>query len=323
MEFRHNRYDLPNNGICTFFKKPICYDLDHLDADVAILGLPFEEGNNCRAGTKMAPHSVREASILYGDEGHPVYDFEMDRHFMGPDFKIVDCGDVDVISGSVEKSIALIEEAVAKIAARGVFPVGVGGDDTIPIPFAKALLRQGPLYVVQIDAHLDWTESLAGQKISHSTNMRRISEMEGCEGIAQVCVRGVGSSQKSDFDAARAFGTVIVSAREFKRIGPEAVLARIPDGKRYYLNLDIDGMDPSICPGTTTPAPGGLSYYEAYDFMQGLAQKGEMAGMTVNEVNPLYDAGTTTSIMAARLMLDMIQFVSIYNKKYQKTNEKE
>jgi len=89
-------------------------------------------------------------------------------------------------------------------------------------------------------------------------------------------------------------------------MGIDAVLERIPKGKRYYVTIDIDGFDPSIAPGTGTPSHGGFLYYEGLELLDGLTKRGSVVGVDLVEVAPDYDPTGSTQTLAAQLLLNFI-----------------
>ena len=97
--------------------------------------------------------------------------------------------------------------------------------------------------------------------------------------------------------------------RDVRRLGAEAVVARIPAGKRYYLTIDIDGFDPSIAPGTGTPSHGGFLYYEVLEILQGLSTRGDIVGIDLVEVAPDYDHAGITAFLAAQLLMNVLGFI--------------
>lgn len=303
------KLNLPYTGIASFGKYPICTELNSLEADAAVIGVPYDMGTQYRSGTKMGPRGIREASTLYGFGLNGSYDPEKDTMYLGNGVKIVDCGDVDMIHGDLDQSFANVREAVRTIAEKGALPVVLGGDHSISIPVVEGLAEKGPFCVVQFDAHLDFADERLGQRYGHGSPMRRFSEMNHVEGLAHLGIRGIGSSIKSDFDDARAYGSVIISPREFRKLGMEKVMEAIPKAERYYVTIDIDGMDSSIAPGTGTPSPGGFDYYEMQECLEALAAKGEIVGFDLVEVAPAYDLSGVTSQVAARLILDFLGFI--------------
>lgn len=301
--------NLPFTGIASFAKYPICTNLDELDADVAIIGVPYDMGTQWRPGTRFGPRGIRDGSTLYcfGLEGS--YDPERDDTYLAPPWRIVDCGDVDMVHGDLEQCFENIETAIRKIVSKGALPIVLGGDHSTTIPFGKSLDSEGTFTVVQLDAHLDWADHRSGQRYGHGNPMRRLSEMDHVEGMAQLGIRGIGSSKKEDFDAARSYGSVIMSPREIRRSGIENVMNRIPDSERYFVTIDIDGVDPSLAPGTGTPSPGGFFYDELNELVEALAKKGEVVGFDLVEVSPPYDPTGMTSQTAARIILDFAGFI--------------
>ncbi|MBO1006024.1 agmatinase [Pseudogracilibacillus auburnensis] len=306
---KKEKLNLPYTGISSFAKYPICTDLDELEADVAILGAPYDMATQYRSGAKMGPRGIRESSTLYGIGINGAYDFEKDDVYLGPPWKIVDCGDADMIHGDLDQSLGNIEDAVRKIVEKGAIPVVLGGDHSITIPVAKGLEKAGPFTVVQIDAHLDFADERMGQRYGHGSPMRRMSEMEHVEGMAQLGIRGIGSSSKEDFEDAKNYGSVIISTRKIRELGIEKVLEMIPDSERYFVTIDIDGLDSSLTPGTGSPSPGGLYYYETSELLEGIAKKGNVIGFDLVEVAPPYDVSGMTSQLASRLILDFLGFI--------------
>jgi agmatinase len=176
--------------------------------------------------------------------------------------------------------------------------------------------------VVQIDAHLDFVDDRMGTREGHGNVMRRIAEMEHVTGLAQIGIRGPGSSDPSDFEAARRMGSVIIGPREFRRIGIEGVLERVPEAENYYVTIDCDGFDPALMPGNGSPSPGGFTYHEVVDFLRGLAfTKGNVVGFDFVEVAPMYDPTEITQQTAARVILDFLG--AIFKARERRANQRE
>lgn len=296
---------LPFQGIATFAKVPYHEDLDTLDADVAIIGAPYDMGTQVRSGTRYGPRSIRDASTIYGMREIRYYDAEFDQIFLDG-VKVVDVGDVDMVHSRPDLCLANIEEFISQVLARGTMPVTLGGDHSVPIPVIRALREDGPLCVVQIDAHLDFVDERFGVREGHGNIMRRVSEMDHVSGMAQIGIRGPGSSDPSDFDDAKAAGSVIIGPREFRRIGLDQVIDRVPDVPRYYVTIDCDGFDPALMPGNGSPSPGGFTYHEVVDFLRALTAKGDVVGFDFVEVAPQYDPTEITQQTAARVVLDFL-----------------
>ena len=122
-------------------------------------------------------------------------------------------------------------------------------------------------------------------------------------GVTQVGIRGFNSG-KADWEEAQARGVQVVTRKAFSDQGIPGVLALVPAGAPLYISIDIDVFDPGIAPGTGTPEPGGLAYTEGRALIRALAGHGVVVGFDLVEVNPQYDHGEITAILAARLILD-------------------
>jgi agmatinase len=136
--------------------------------------------------------------------------------------------------------------------------------------------------------------------------MRRAAEKPYVTGLTQLGIRNVSSTAREGYEDARRMGSEILSVRQFRKLGTEAVLARIPTGKRYYVTIDIDGFDPSIAPGTGTPSHGGFTYYEVLELLEGIVQQGTIVGVDLVEVAPDYDHTGSTAILAAQILLNLL-----------------
>lgn len=303
------RLNLPFVGISTFGKRPYVADWDQIEADVAVLGAPFDFGTQFRAGARFGPRGVREASTLFSFGHAGAYDHEDDATYLPQSVRIVDVGDADIVHTDTAKSHANIRKGVEAILKAGALPVVIGGDHSINIPCIEAFAGRGPIHILQIDAHLDFVDERHGVRVGHGSPMRRAAEKDHVTGLTQVGIRNVSSTAREGYEAARAMGSDILSVRQFRALGPQAVAARIPKGARVYVTLDIDGFCPSIAPGTGTPSHGGFLYYEVLELLQAVAKAHEVAGIDLVEVAPDYDAGQVTSVLAAQVLLNFLGFI--------------
>lgn len=306
-EYQSGRLNLPFVGICTFAKSDYVPDWGSIDADVAVLGAPYDFGTQWRPGARFGPRSVREASTLFSFGHGGAYDFEDDITYLPAGVsKIVDIGDADIIHTDTMMSHANIETGVRAILKSGALPVVIGGDHSVNIPCINAFHDQEPIHVVQIDAHLDFVDERHGVRFGHGNPMRRAAEKPYVTGLTQLGIRNVSSTAKEGYDEARKMGSDILSVRDLRKMGIEHVLERIPAGKRYYLTIDIDAFDPSIAPGTGTPSHGGFLYYEVLEFLDGLTKRGDIVGVDLVEVAPDYDRTGGTAILAAQILMNLI-----------------
>lgn len=294
------------------FAEPL-RDLDALQADIAVLGVPFGQPYGIRAvhhDHVNGPMAMRRATDRVVRALHH-YDFDIGGPlFMGRDIRMVDCGDVSADPYDLTGHFRGTETAVAGILKAGALPLFLGGDHSIPIPVLKAYAGQAtvaePITLIQLDAHLDWREEVGGVTQGLSSVIRRASEMDHIGQIFQIGLRAQGSGRPADYEAARAYGSNLITAYELHEAGAQSVLDRIPDGGRYYITVDMDGLDPACAPAVAGPAPGGITFLEARALIQGLVRKGRVVGMDVVEITPAVDVNRITAITAGRLFVNLI-----------------
>ncbi|MDG1529737.1 MAG: agmatinase [Paracoccaceae bacterium] len=311
--YEAGRLNLPFVGISTFGKRPYVEDWSKIDADVAILGAPFDFGTQWRPGARFGPRAVREASTLFSFGHAGAYDHEDDATYLPGSVQIVDMGDADIVHTDTLQSHANIETGVRAALAAGALPVTIGGDHSVNIPCINAFDDQGDFHVLQIDAHLDFVDERHGVRFGHGNPMRRAAEKPYVTGLTQLGIRNVSSTAKEGYADARAMGSDILSVRQMRKLGTEAVLERIPAGARIYLTIDIDAFCPSIAPGTGTPSHGGFLYYEVLELLQGVAEDHEIIGIDLVEVAPDYDPTGSTAVLAAQVLLNLLGFI-FHNK---------
>jgi len=307
--YESGRLNLPFVGISTFGKRPYVEDWATIDADVAIMGAPFDFGTQWRAGARFGPRGVREASTLFSFGHAGAYDHEDDTTYLPSDVRIVDIGDADIVHTDTETSHANIEAGVRAILAAGALPVVIGGDHSINIPCINAFDDQGDIHILQIDAHLDFVDERHGVRYGHGNPMRRAAEKPYVTGLTQVGIRNVSSTAREGYDDARAMGSTILSVRQARALGPEGVIANIPTGARVYVTIDIDAFCPSIAPGTGTPSHGGFLYYDVLEMLQVVARRHEVVGIDLVEVAADSDPTGSTSILAAQVLLNFLGFI--------------
>ncbi|MBS0122659.1 agmatinase [Thetidibacter halocola] len=306
--YQTGRLNLPFTGICTFAKAPHVADWDAIDADVAVLGAPFDAGTQWRAGARFGPRGVREASTLFSFGHAGAYDHEDDAVYLDG-VRIVDMGDADIVHTDTLKSHANIRAGVEAALKAGALPVTIGGDHSVNIPCIEAYEGHAPFHILQIDAHLDFVDERHGVTRGHGNPMRRASEKPWVSGLTQVGIRNVSSTAREGYEDARARGSDILSVRQMRKLGPEATAARIPAGVPVYITIDIDAFCPSIAPGTGTPSHGGFLYYDVLELLQHTVRAHEVVGIDLVEVAPDYDPTGSTSILAAQVLLNLLGFI--------------
>jgi len=293
----------------TFLGFPLCTKLDSLEADIAILGIPYGdpykmgEVNNDQTN---APSAVRHESARLS-LGLEHWDFDLGGPlFNGCDVRVVGCGDVPGDPASIKGHYRIAETAVKTILDRNALPIIIGGDHGVPIPVFRAFDGCGPITLVHIDAHIDWRDEVNGVREGYSSPIRRASELSHIDRIFQIGMRGQGSARAQEVKAALAYGAEIITAYEVHEKGMDFVLARIPANERYYLTIDADGLDPTVMPAVAAPAAGGLLFHHVRRLIHGLVQKGRLLGMDIVEITPKKDLNGISSLTAGQLILNFI-----------------
>ena len=273
--------------------------------DMAIAGVGLDIGTSNRTGARFGPRQIRNESVMVRPYCMATGAAPFDS------FQVADIGDVALNSFNLLKSIDIIEAFYDDILAHGAKPVSVGGDHTITLPILRAIHKKhGPVAMVHVDAHADINDHQFGEKIAHGTIFRRAIE-EGlidAHKMVQIGLRTTGYSA-DDFDWSREQGARVVTAEEcwYKSLTPLMEEVRDAFGTEVptYLSFDIDGLDPSVAPGTGTPEPGGLMASQGVEIIRGCFGL-NLVGCDLVEVSPPYDTSGNTSLLAANLLFEML-----------------
>ena len=292
--------------IATFMRVPR-HDIDP-QIDIGLIGVPFDLGLNFRSGPRDAPEAVRSASrlirLVHPVSGVKPYDL----------CAVADLGDAPVNPMSKDLSLELIQGFYEKVDAAGIRPISVGGDHTVPLPILRALAKDRPVGLLQIDAHADILDELCGDRVNHATIMRRGHE-EGLIDANRVVQLGLRGSRFGDDDIkyGQDAGYRCITIDEYEEMGRAAAIAEIlrvlGDGP-VYITLDIDGLDPSYAPGTPVPEIGGLIPRDVQVILRALLGC-DVVGADICEVAPCYDPTGITSVTAANMMFEMLCLVAI------------
>ncbi len=312
--------NMPSVGITSFLKLPITEDLSSLDSDIGFLGVPYDAGNSWRPGTRFGPREIRSYSSRYSTWGGNVpegyWDINHDKRYL-KGITMTDCGDVDLAYYDMDRNRKVITETVQKMLESGVFPVIVGGDHSITYPCICAFEHLGPIDIVQIDAHLDWIDEVDGIRYANGSPMRRAMEHNFTRRMVQLGIRDV-RSREADYKFAMSQGSQITTRQMIRDLGVNAILERLPDLGNVYVTIDIDGLDPSIAPGTGSPTVDGLLYHEVLGLLRGIASKSNIVGFDVVEVNPMVDLNGQTCLLATTLIMEFLGTIFNHKEKYRK-----
>jgi guanidinobutyrase len=296
--------DMPRfGGIASMFRLPVQRNADGLD--VALVGVPLDTGTSNRNGARYGPREIRSQSVLIRPYGMATRAAPFDS------FQVADVGDVPLNAYNLDKSLSIIESHFDALLERGAKTVALGGDHTVTLPILRAQARiHGAMALVHVDAHADTNDSMFGERVTHGTIFRRAIEEQLIDPahMVQIGLRATGYAAE-DFDWARERGVRVVPAEEcwYKSLAPLMAEVRRAIGpeRPLYLSFDIDGLDPSVAPGTGTPEPAGLTASQGLEIIRGLYGL-NLVGCDLVEVAPAYDLSGNTALLAANLVFEML-----------------
>ncbi|MGW4796175.1 arginase family protein [Nonomuraea sp. NPDC004297] len=304
------RLNLPFVGIPSFQRSPIVTDLTTLDADLAILGVPNDEGSPWYPGARMAPRAIREQSVRYAGYGRMqarsgYFDIEEDRRFLEYETanqRIVDCGDVDIIYSNPEQTFQNITRSTAQILGAQAVPIVLGGEHSVTYGVVRAY--EEPICVVHFDAHLDYRPFIHGAEYGNGSPMLKVGKLPHVQKIVQVGSRGMRAAQ-DDLAQSRANGNEVLTMKGYRAAGVEGVLAALPEGAKVYVSVDIDVLDMPLVPGCASAEADGMSYEELRQTIFAIVREHELVGFDVVEINPMLDvASNVTSQLGAQLAIE-------------------
>ena len=294
-------------GAATFARLP---EIDRVSGyDVAILGVPFDNGTSYRPGARFGPMAVRQASRHLRPGHHVELDCSPFR-----EIQVVDAGDVPVTPFSIDTAVEQIGAHAAELVTGGRTVIAIGGDHTIALPMLRAVVREhGPVALVHFDAHLDTWDTYFDAPITHGTIFRRAFEEKLLveDHSVHIGIRGP-LYDRADLADDAGFGFRTIRASDVDIMGVRETIGVITErtaGLPVYLSLDIDVLDPAFAPGTGTPEAGGLTSRELLSVLRGLTGL-DLVGGDVVEVAPAYDHAEITSIAAATAVYDLLTLLA-------------
>jgi agmatinase len=301
------RLNMPFVGIPTFLRMEHCKDLAQLEAEVAVMGVPFDEGVPFMPGSRFGPRVIREHSLRLTGAGRGFYDPERKKQFLEHELAngcIVDVGDADILPTNVKGTFDNVTAMVRGILDRGAMPLVLGGDHSITYPVVRAY--QEPIHVVHFDAHLDYAPFIHDLEYTNGHAFRHISPMPHVQSLAQVGIRSLRNTREMVEDSL-GDGNTVVTMQDFRANGPRSVAEALLKDSRTYVSIDVDVLDISLVPGCVSAEPNGMSYAELRDILIGLAEHTDVIGFDFVEVNPQLDVGTgVTSYLGAHLVVEFL-----------------
>ena len=286
------------------------------DADVVIVGAPFDGGTSYRSGARFGPQAMRSACYLAHDGSRPSLAMRVDGL---QDMRVVDAGDVELYSGDAVRSCADLEVVIEKIAQSGAIPLVLGGDHTITWPDVTGVARArgwGKISVIHFDAHADTGDIEFGSLVGHGQPMRRLIESGAARGdrFLQMGLRGYWPGPETlawmAEQGMRSYEMTEIVARGLEECLTEAFVIAIDECDGVFLSVDIDDCDPGHAPGTGTPEPGGLTARQLLDAVRRICYELPVVGIDVVEVAPPYDHADITALLGNRVVLEALSAIA-------------
>jgi len=280
-------------------------------AEVAVVGIQHSEpyaGDPRPNDQARAPDAVRLVSkqFCYGPDQ---WDFDFGGTLAAAlSVRCVDCGNFSWVDGSYDDFARFITASLRQLWRQGAQVFVLGGDHGVTIHVLDALDAVGePVYILHIDAHLDWREEVGGVTRGYSSPLRWASTKPWVAGMTQIGMRSTGSARRGEVEAARNYGSRVFTATEVHARGMAPVLETIPARVPVYVTIDADGMDPTEMPAVMAPAPGGLRFEQVAPLLRAIAIRQRIVGLDIVEIAPHFDhANAITAITAGRLILNAL-----------------
>jgi agmatinase len=249
-------------------------------------GVPYDKTSTYKAGSKFAPGALRDISA----------NMELYSVRSGVDLEKIavhDWGDVDIVEDLVE-TLGRVKSVYSELLDAKKIPIMVGGEHSITKAAADALPEDTCL--VSFDAHLDLRDEFLGEKLSHATFMRRVSERLGSDHLMEI---GIRAFSKPELDFTRKSGVTIITPQDLRKGGLQKTAQRIKGFlsgfSHSYMTVDIDVLDPAFAPGVGNPEPDGLSTDELLTLVDATMEKNTV-GFDLVEVSPQLDSGQTAAV---------------------------
>jgi agmatinase len=286
-----------SNSPANFMGLPREY-CDPATARYVVLPVPYEGTVSYKHGTAEGPSAILDAS-----QQVEWFDDELRDEFVAAGVATLPA--VPPAATPAEE-MSRVKAAAGPILAAGKFLLTLGGEHSITAPIVQAATEvHGSLSVLQIDAHADLRDRYDGTGLSHACVMRRV--LESAERLVQVGIRNFSREENDD-----------VPRQVADFITPQVIATRRdwidraikPLGRKVYLTIDIDGLDPSIAPGTGTPEPGGLTWQQTTALLKALCTHREVVAADIVEVSPI-PPNHVTEFLAARLAYKIIAYTQL------------
>lgn len=297
----------PFVGIPSFLRSPICTDVSKLDAAIAVMGVPTDEGSPFMGGSRFGPRALREHSLRFSSGGAGFYDPETRKEYLVEEMAkgmIADVGDAEIWPTDINRSFANITAMMTTLLERGAFPVVIGGDHSITYPVARAY--KDPIHIIHFDAHTDYAPFIHDLRFTNGHAFRHLAPMPHVKSLSQVGIRSLRHGRSWVEDSIND-GNHVITMGQFDKIGPRGVAELVPKGANCYVSIDVDVLDISLVPGCVSAEPNGMRYADLRDTLTAIAEHTVIVGFDFVEVNPQLDVGTgVTSYLGAHTVVEFL-----------------
>lgn len=317
MSFNPNATGVKDAGV---FSLPFNYK----NSKLILLPVPWEVTTSYGSGTSYGPSSIYECSsqidLAHLDTG-PVYEKGIFWHNQNHDqwlklndeykplaLKIktaLESGEklpTDLVKAQAAINIAgdkihnEIYQQAKSILADGKILGTVGGDHSSPLGSIRATCEKykNQITVIHIDAHADLRNSYQGYKHSHASIMRNV--MEDSLAPSQLIQLGIRDFCQEELEYIQSKDNIkTFFDRDLQRMASQgqswhqvcAVILKHVPTENVYFSVDIDGFNPTLCPNTGTPVPGGLEFFQMTELIYFLKENGKkLVGFDLCEVTP-------------------------------------
>lgn len=267
---------------------------DYQRSRYAVLPIPYDSTTSFQTGTRNGPHAIIRAS-----QQVELFDDEMEAECFTAGVHTLPALMPEM--AGPQAMYEAIYKAARPAVRDGKFLFSLGGEHSISSGLVRAVLtKHKKLSVLQIDAHLDLRDEYEGTPYSHASVMRRVLDM----GVSVVPV-GIRNVSKEEHTFCKKAGIAPISARRCHMDDDwlDEVLDRLTEN--VYVSIDIDGFDPAYAPGTGTPEPGGLDWYQVTGLLRLVCAEKNVVAADIVEVLPI-PGEAVTEFLAARLAYKMI-----------------
>jgi agmatinase len=250
-------------------------------AAVHLLPIPMEATVSYGGGTARGPRAILDASFQL-----ELYDREFDCE-PGVLYGVHTMEEME-LDPDPAQALAQISSRVAEAYSPHALLGVLGGEHSLTFAVVEGLLSrlEGPLTVVQIDAHADLRDSYEETPHSHACVSRRMLSLDRVEQILQIGIRSLCTEEaeviKANPDRLRTWFSEDVFSGDF-----EQELRNKVRGKNLYLTVDVDGFDPTLIPATGTPEPDGLSFRQGEQIFRILAEEANLVAFDCVELAPI------------------------------------